>query len=211
MVKPTSSTPPAAAGILLAGGRSRRMGGCDKAFVRLGHKPLLEHVIDRAAPQVSRLLLSINGDPARYSDYPLLTVADCLPDFGGPLAGILSAMHWLRQHDRDCGWLASFAGDTPFVPVNLVATLQAAVAREGTALACPRSAGRAHPTCALWSLQLLPALERFLRHRRGRKVQAFVAGAAVSWVDFEYTSVDPFLNINTPADLKAAQFLGHAP
>ncbi|WP_179957601.1 molybdenum cofactor guanylyltransferase MobA [Exilibacterium tricleocarpae] len=200
----SSRSPAPVTGLVLAGGRSRRMAGADKTFIRLNGTPLIEHVIDRAAPQVTRLLLSINGDAAPYRRYGLPLLADALPGFGGPLAGILSALRWLRQHQPDSNWLASFAVDTPFIPADTVARLQAATERDHTLIACPRSGGRQHPVCGLWSPALLPELEDFLLVQKQHKVGRFLQQCAVSRVDFEAAGIDPFFNINTPQDLETA-------
>ena len=103
-------TPPEAAadvaGVLLAGGRARRMGGGDKCLRPLAGRPLLAHVIERAAPQVSRLLLNANADPARFAEFGLEVAADEIDGFQGPLAGILTAMHWAGQPTRSTAFRA---------------------------------------------------------------------------------------------------------
>ena len=79
------------AGIVLAGGLSRRMGGGDKCLRPLMGQPILAHIIARARPQVAALALNANGDPARFADFGLPVVADSIPDFAGPLAGVLAS------------------------------------------------------------------------------------------------------------------------
>src|SRR5947208_149130 len=87
-----SSTWRIVAGVLLAGGQSRRMGGGDKCLRLLGGRAILARVIDRAAPQVAALAVNANGDPARFATFGLPVVADSVPDFAGPLAGILAGL-----------------------------------------------------------------------------------------------------------------------
>ena len=92
-------------GLLLAGGQSRRMGGGDKALRLLGGRSLLERVIERMRPQTAALVLNANGDPARFAGFGLPVVADSIPDFAGPLAGILAGLQ--RGHDAAfhlCGY-----------------------------------------------------------------------------------------------------------
>ena len=104
-------------GVILAGGRGRRMGGQDKAFLPLGGRALVDHVIARIEPQVRLLAISANGDPGRFGPKrPVL--ADGFDDFPGPLAGILAAMDWARALGSD--WVVTAATDTPFLPVTLV-------------------------------------------------------------------------------------------
>ena len=108
------------AGIVLAGGQARRLGG-DKALRPLGGTPLLAHAIARAAPQVAALALSANGDPAPFQAFALPILADSVPGFVGPLAGILAGLDWAAREGMDT--LASFACDAPFFPRDLVARL----------------------------------------------------------------------------------------
>ncbi|MEM6490044.1 MAG: NTP transferase domain-containing protein, partial [Pseudomonadota bacterium] len=82
------------AGVILAGGLARRMGGGDKALLALAGRPLLAHVIERLAPQVDGLALNANGDPARFARFGLPVLADTVPGFAGPLAGVLAGMRW---------------------------------------------------------------------------------------------------------------------
>jgi len=82
------------AGVLLAGGQSRRMGGGDKCLLALGGKPILAHVIERARPQVAALVLNANGDAARFRDFGLAVVPDSIAGFAGPLAGVLAGLDW---------------------------------------------------------------------------------------------------------------------
>ena len=131
-------------GVLLAGGLARRMGGGDKPLREIGGISILERVIARAGPQTDGLVLSANGDPARFAEFGLPVVADGVRDFAGPLAGILAGLDWATAEHPDCCWVASFATDTPFLPADLVSRLSAAVG-DGAELACAASAGRTHP------------------------------------------------------------------
>ena len=96
-------------GLLLAGGQSRRMGGGDKALRPLGGRSLLDHVIERMRPQVAALVLNANGDPARFAGFGLPVVADSIPDFAGPLAGVLAGLDWAAAHRPDCPLVVSVA------------------------------------------------------------------------------------------------------
>ncbi len=143
----------AVAGVLMAGGQSRRMGGGDKCLRALAGKPILTHVIARVQPQVGPLLLNANGDPARFAGFGLPVVADVVGDFAGPLAGVLTGLEWATAHAPESAWLASFATDAPFLPADLVALMADAVEAQGADLACAASNGRDHPailSTALW-------------------------------------------------------------
>ena len=101
----TGTTLPPTLGLILAGGLARRMGGGDKALKMLAGRPILAHVIGRLGEQCDGLLLNANGDPARFAACGLPVVADTVPDFAGPLAGILAGLDWLAGHRPDMGWL----------------------------------------------------------------------------------------------------------
>ena len=191
------------AGVLLAGGRARRMGGGDKALLTLGGQTLLARAIAALRPQVAALALSANGAAKRFAAYGLEVLADPVPDQPGPLAGILAGMLWARRAVPNATHLLSAPADTPLLPSDLVARLQAAAAG---GLVCAGSSGRAHHAVALWPLRLAPALAVALE-RGERGVGAFAArhGATVAW--YATGSVDPFFNVNTPEDLIAAAAL----
>lgn len=121
------------AGVILAGGLSRRMGGGDKCLLPLGGRPILAHVIDRLRPQVGPLALNANGDPARFAAFGLEVVADDFPGFAGPLAGLLAGMDWAAA--RGLPLVVTAAADTPFFPRDLVARLRAAMAETGAPIA----------------------------------------------------------------------------
>lgn len=192
------------AGVLLAGGLGRRMGGGgDKPLRMLAGQPLLVHAIARARPQVGPLVLNVNGSPERFADYDLPLIADPIDGFAGPLAGVLAGMTWAAQ--RDCTWLASFATDAPFLPVDLVARLAAAIERDGADMGCARSGGRTHPVFALWPVRLADALRRALIDEDMRKIDRWTARYRVAYADWPVEPHDPFFNVNTPEDLAAAE------
>jgi molybdenum cofactor guanylyltransferase len=107
-------------GLLLAGGLSRRMSGGDKSLRLLAGRPLLQHVVDRLRPQVDGLVLNAHGDPDRFAGFDLPVVADSIPDFAGPLAGVLAGLDWAAENRPDCSFIVSVATDAPFLPEDLV-------------------------------------------------------------------------------------------
>jgi molybdopterin-guanine dinucleotide biosynthesis protein A len=130
-------------GVLLAGGLGRRLGGGDKGLVALAGRPLIAHAASRLAPQVGRLIVNANGDPARFADLGLPVVADETADFPGPLAGVLAVLRWIAREARGSVFLASVAADVPFVPSDLVQRLAAALATYPSAgVAVAQSRGR---------------------------------------------------------------------
>lgn len=195
------------AGVLLAGGLSRRMGGGDKSLRTLGGRSILERIIATVRPQVGPLVLNANGDPARFAAFGLPVAADVVEGFAGPLAGVLTGMEWARANAPDCRWLASFATDAPFIPGDLVARLVAAVEREGADLACARSDGQEHPVFGLWRVDLAGDLRRAMVEEDMRKVDAWTARHRLAVADFATDPVDPFFNTNRPDDLAEAERL----
>ncbi|GBU18524.1 MULTISPECIES: molybdenum cofactor guanylyltransferase MobA [Methylobacterium] len=196
-------------GLVLAGGLSRRMGGGDKPLAMLGGRTLLARVIERLAPQCpAGLALSANGDPARFRDFPGPVLADDLPDHPGPLAGILAGLD--HAAGRGLSAVVSVSGDAPFLPADLVARLVAAREVERLPIALAASREREHYTVALWPVALRAELRAALVERGERRVGAFIArhGAAVAaWPTEPF---DPFLNVNTPEDLAAAERIAAA-
>ncbi|MDX8529720.1 molybdenum cofactor guanylyltransferase MobA [Mesorhizobium sp. VK25A] len=199
------------AGIILAGGQARRMGGGDKPLLSLGKARLIDHVAQRLKPQVATLGLNANGDPARFAALDLPVLEDKVPGHAGPLAGILAGLEWAASQ-TSCRWLVSAAGDTPFFPDDLVEHLVAAVHDRPGAIAIASSDGRWHPTFALWPLGLRDALRRFLVDEDNRRVSAFMERHGHVEVEFPMIAagnqkIDPFFNVNTPDDLAAAERL----
>ena len=194
-------------GLLLAGGQSRRMGGGDKALHRLGGVTLLDRVIARLRPQVEALVLNANGDPARFAGVGLPVVADSVPGFAGPLAGILAGLDWAAAHRPDCPLIVSVATDAPFLPGDLVARLAAGLEQAGADLACAASAGRSHPVFGLWPVRLREDLRRAVVEDGIHKVDLWTARHKLVTVSFADRPLDPFFNANRPEDFAAAAAL----
>ena len=196
------------AGVILAGGLARRMGGGDKALLELGGETLLARVIARLKPQVGEVVLNANGDPGRFAEFGLPVVADTVEGFAGPLAGILAGMRWAaaRGHTH----VASAAGDTPFFPADLVARL-AETARSGgqpIALAATNDPERGlseHPTFGLWPVDLADNLEQALTVGNMRKIIVWTSRHGCARAVFDEGAEFPFFNVNTPEDMVAAE------
>lgn len=197
---------PLTVGLLLAGGLSRRMGGGDKCLRPLGGRPVLAHIIERARPQVSALVLNANGDPARFAAFGLPVAPDVIEGFAGPLAGVLTGMEWAAAHRPDAAWLATFATDAPFFPRDLVARLHAAIERGKADMACARSDGQDHPVFGLWPVHLRADLRRAMEEGV-RKVDLWTARYKLAVAEFTTAPFDPFFNANRPEDLAEAERL----
>ena len=190
------------AGIILAGGASRRMQAgavpIDKALLSLAGQPMIAHVIARLG---CARAISANGDPARFAPFGLPVLADRVPDRPGPLAGVLAGMDWAAA--QGFRRIVTAAADTPFAPRQLAEALIGA----GGPVAIATHAGRDHPTMAAWDVDLRDALRVALAAGMRRPV-AFADSVGARRVDFTGDDPfldDPFFNVNTPDDLARAE------
>lgn len=198
---------PPTLGLVLAGGRAQRMGGGDKALIGIAGKSILERVLARLSPQCERVILNANGDPKRFAHFGLPVIADDVPDFAGPLAGLLAGLDWAARHAPDIRWVVSVPGDCPFLPTDFVARLHEARARENAPLVCASSGGQVHPVAGLWDVALRHDLRRALCDENIRKVESWAARHGVSVAEWPDRPIDPFFNVNTPEDvLRATAF-----
>ena len=198
-----AATPPTL-GVVLAGGQARRMGGGDKPLRLLAGRTMLDRVIACLGPQCDGLLLNANGDPGRFASLGLPVAADEGEGFAGPLAGILAGLDWCAAHRPDLPWIATAAADAPFLPADFVARLHAARSEAGHPLACAESGGRAHPTNALWPVSLRDDLRAALLGGE-RTIARWTDRHGIAAARWPVGRHDPFFNVNTPADLAAAE------
>jgi molybdopterin-guanine dinucleotide biosynthesis protein A len=195
-------------GVILAGGKSSRMGGIDKALIPLDGQPLLSHVIARLAPQVSAIVISANGDLSRFRSFGLPVVPDSLGDHPGPLAGLLAGLEWYAEHRPGIRCAITVPTDTPFIPANLVDRLLAAKTYPPRPLIAKSMSG-VHPVIGLWPIEVAHSLRASLE-QGVRRVGAWTAQQSAIEVPFPQTEiggkvVDPFFNINQPEDLVTAK------
>lgn len=204
------SVTPHILGVILAGGRSRRLfpeeaGGGDKALADVAGAPMLAHVIERFRPQVARLILNANGDLERFARFGLQTVPDRDPLGLGPLAGLQAALDWQARHAPGVTAIATVTTDVPFLPRDLVQRL-AAVSPVGPAIAV--SENRRHPSIALWPTRLKAEVDAAITHHE-LSLNTFALNHGAIEVVFPLHEaggehVDPFFNANTPDDLAEA-------
>ena len=199
--------PLATLGVILAGGLARRMGGGDKTMRAIAGRPILDHVIERLAPQCTSLILNANGDPARFDAWGLPVVPDDVPDFAGPLAGVLAALDWAALHHPAIEWVVSVAADCPFLPRDLVMRMQAERAMVEAELAVAASGEQSHPVVGLWKVSLRDALRHALVVEECRKIDRWTARYRFVTTQWPVTPVDPFFNANTPDDVAEAEAL----
>lgn len=197
---------PGTLGLILAGGLSRRMGGGDKPLRQLAGRTLLERVAERFGPQCAGgLALSANGDPARFrAVFAGAVLPDTLPDHPGPLAGILAGLE--AAEAAGLSHIVSVPGDAPFLPEDFVARLVATAVAEGKPIALAASGERRHFTSALWPIHLREDLRGWLASGE-RRVGGFIERHGAAVASWPVEPIDPFLNLNVPEDLAAAEAL----
>jgi molybdopterin-guanine dinucleotide biosynthesis protein A len=193
--------PSAITGVVLAGGLGRRMSadgqGTDKGLVAFRGRPLVQHAIERLRPQVARLLINANRHAEVYRGFGAEVVGDALPDFAGPLAGLLAGMA-----AAGTPWVVTVPCDSPFVPADLVARLATAAAACGAPVAVARSDGREQPVFLLAATHLRGGLADYLAQGR-RRIDGWYQPLSAAVVDFPDATA--FRNINTLAELQALE------
>jgi molybdenum cofactor guanylyltransferase len=187
-------------GAIIAGGQSRRMGGVEKAFIPLAGVPLIERVLSRLMLQVDKLVISANGDPARFVKFNCPVIADRLPETGTPLAGL----HAVLMHAVESGFDAviSTPCDVPFLPLDLAAVLREA--GRGRAIIAA-SDEQSHYLTGYWPSSLAPVLDEAIKVKGLRRVQDFKTLVNAFELVWPVSLLDPFLNINTPEELAFAE------
>jgi molybdenum cofactor guanylyltransferase len=206
---------PATIGVILAGGRGRRMFGngparphaADKCLISLGPGvTMLDRIISRFRPQVDHLILNANGPADRFERFALDVVPDTVSADQGPLAGLLAALDWSERHFGSTARVVSVTSDIPFLPADLVSRLRAAA---GAGAAIPVSDGQRHPAVGWWPVALRTDIMHAL-HQGERGIDRFARAQAAIEVAFPLGDiggerVDPFFNANTPEDIDRAR------
>lgn len=194
-------------GLVLAGGLARRMGGGDKVRITIGGVTILQRVLACLQPQCSGIIINANGDPSRFADARLPVVADSVPDFAGPLAGILAGLDWAAANAPPVEWLLSVPGDCPFLPKDLAARLHEARQAATVPLACAQSGEWRHPVVGLWPVRLRDDLRGALVDEHLHKIDLWTARHGIALADWPDKPLDPFFNVNTPEDAARAEAL----
>ena len=194
------------AGVILAGGRSRRMGGSRKALLELNGRPLLAHVIDRLQAHLDPLMLSCDSETSEFESFGLPLVPDLLPGFRGPLTGLCSALQYLADKGQQNS-LVLCPCDAPFIPHNLVQTLLDAGQENEKPVVVISYQGVLQPTFSMWHTHHLPAIHEAVVKRGDGGLRYMLKSLPHTVVEWAPAEPSPFFNINTPDDLKTAASL----
>lgn len=192
------------AAVILAGGRSSRMGGQHKALMKLGGQSLLAHVIRRLESQVDTLLLNCESDTRLFDGFGLPLVPDLLPGFRGPLTGLYSVLGHLADTDHKDG-LVLCPCDAPFVPENLVQRLCDASQGVADEVVVISYLGELQPTFSLWQNHHLEVIQEAVTGKGIGGLKYMMKSLPIQIVEWPEVKLSPFFNINTPAELKTAE------
>ncbi|HVK55062.1 MAG TPA: molybdenum cofactor guanylyltransferase MobA [Burkholderiales bacterium] len=186
--------PPKVSGLVLAGGQGNRMGAADKGLLLFRGKPLVAHVLERFAPQVDEVLISANRNLDEYANFGYRVIPDELDGFAGPLAGVERGLSQAAHP-----LVAIAPCDSPFLPLDLVARLAAALVDNAAQLAVAKTFSQAHPVFCLCHASLAPHLRQYLA-AGNRKFDKWYATLKIAEVNFDSEEA-AFSNINTSEEL----------
>ncbi len=191
---------------ILAGGQARRMDGKIKPLIEIAEKTILSHILDNIRQQTTGpVVLNVNSAPEQFAGYNLPLVEDVIPDFAGPLAGILTGLDWMSRQSPKPDYMLSLPGDAPLIPEDLVHKLMNSITETNSDVASVSSNNRTHPVIALWSLDLLEDLRTSVVEEHIRKIDRWTGRRKTIYVDWNTDAYDPFYNINRVEDLKGAE------
>lgn len=189
------------AGIILAGGQSRRMNFFDKSQKKINNSTLMDIVLSRAKKQVKVLAINSNSKVFLKNQLEYRILPDCIEGSLGPLVGVLTGLEWLCSYKK-IEWLVTFPVDTPFFPKNLVEKFSHNISKELIVVA--KSNGRTHPAFAMWNIKIIDTLRRSIKQNL-LKIDEFTKKINLKVVNFENIEYDPFFNINSEIDLLEAK------
>jgi molybdopterin-guanine dinucleotide biosynthesis protein A len=193
------------AGVILAGGKSSRMGVSRKAMLELNGENLLTRVINRLQAHVDPLILSCESDSSDFDGFGLPVVADLLPRFRGPLTGLCSALQHLEDTGVNNG-LVLCPCDAPFIPDNLVEVMLDADQGEQKAVVVISYQSVLQPTFSMWQSHHLPVIHDAVVNKGRGGLKHLLTSLPHTIVEWPADEPSPFFNVNTPADLKTAEF-----
>ena len=188
--------------VILAGGKSRRF-GADKAVAKLGDKSLIDYTINKLEPKFAEILV-ITNNPMQVSKNNIFFIKDTMSGQLGPLVGILSAMEWVKNNDKNYEWIISFPCDTPFFEEKIIDKVINSQKRSDKKLLFLKSGNKRHNIFGLWSIELMEQLRNDI-NQGARKVEDWANKIGTEIVEINSESDKSFLNINTKLDLEDAQ------
>ena len=189
-------------GVVLAGGKSQRFGE-DKCQVKLGDKLLIDYILSEIIDEFKEILI-VTNQSISFINSKKITVIEDFKKGLGPLGGVLSAMKWIKDNNKEYSWISTFPADTPFFTKKELKIFYNDIKIENNKLFFIKDKNTRHNIFGLWSLDLMDQLETDL-YNGERKVEIWANSIGVSTVNIEYKNINPFFNINTIDDLEKAK------
>ena len=189
-------------GVVLAGGKSQRFGE-DKSQVKLGGKLLIDYILSEIIEEFKEILV-VSNSSIDYRKSEKISVIEDIKKNLGPLGGVLTAMKWVKDNNKDYKWISTFPADTPFFKHSILQKFLQNIQPEESRLFFIKSNNTRHNIFGLWSIDLMDKLEEDL-NKGERKVEVWANSIGVKTINIEFQNEDPFFNINTKDDLEKAK------
>ena len=189
-------------GTVLAGGKSQRFGE-DKSQVKLGDKLLIDYILSEVIEEFKEILV-VSNSLIDFRKSEKITVIEDIKKNLGPLGGVLTAMKWIKDNNKDFKWISTFPADTPFFKRSILQKFLQDIQPEESKLFFIKSNNTRHNIFGIWSIDLMDKLEEDL-NKGERKVELWANSIGVKTINIEFQNEDPFFNINTKEDLEKAK------
>ena len=189
-------------GTVLAGGKSQRFGE-DKSQVMLEGKLLIDYILSEISSEFREILI-VSNNKIDFKNSEKISIIEDFKKGLGPLGGVLSAMKWVKENNKNYEWVSTFPADTPFFKKEILQKFYKEIEIEKSKLFFIKSNMTRHNIFGLWSIDLLDKLEEDL-NKGDRKVELWANSVGVKVIDMDFKNIDPFFNINTKQDLEKAK------
>ena len=189
-------------GVVLAGGKSLRFGK-DKSQVKLNNKSLIDHILSEILTEFKELLI-VSNNSIKFNKSEKISIIGDFKNNLGPLGGVLTAMKWIKDNNKDYQWISTFPTDTPFFKNQILKDFHDKINLKNGKLFFIKSNNTRHNIFGLWSIDLADKLEKDLENG-DRKVEDWANKIGVNIIDMQFEKNDPFFNINTKEDLEKAK------
>ena len=189
-------------GVVLAGGKSLRFGE-DKSQVKLNNKSLIDHILSEILTEFKELLI-VSNNSIKFNKSEKISIISDFKNNLGPLGGVLTAMKWIKDNNKDYHWISTFPTDTPFFKNQILKDFHDKINLKNGKLFFIKSNNTRHNIFGLWSIDLADKLEKDLENG-DRKVEDWANKVGVNIIDMQFEKNDPFFNINTKEDLEKAK------
>ena len=189
-------------GVVLAGGKSLRFGE-DKSQVKLNNKSLIDHILSEILTEFKEVLI-VSNNSIEFNKSEKISIISDFKNNLGPLGGVLTAMKWIKDNNKDYQWISTFPTDTPFFKNQILKDFHDKINLKNGKLFFIKSNNTRHNIFGLWSIDLADKLEKDLENG-DRKVEDWANKVGVNIIDMQFEKNDPFFNINTKEDLEKAK------